>query len=405
LSVLIIRAGFVFDGEDVNSDSEVVVDEDGRVLEVRRWQPPPEGAQVIDHGQGTTLLPGLVDGHQHLSWGCTPNAVEGLRREPAAQREQTIANARRALASGVTTIQDLGDSDYAVLDVRDSARGVLTLPRLRASGPPITTPGGHCHFLTGAETEPGEVAAAVRRRAERGVDVIKVMTSGGNLTAGSLPWESQFDGDSLQVVVDEAHTVGLSVAAHAHGTAAVRTCIAVGVDAVEHCTFMTADGVNRDPDLVRELAESGIVVRTTPGMVPGAPSPPPAVATRMRQIVQGFRTLHESGAQVVVSTDAGIAPGKPHDVMAYALLQFANATGDPVGALRAGTSRAADALGLTKTCGRLAPGLAADLLAVRGEVAVDLGALLEVDGVYREGQLVAGPSSARPRLPESPVLE
>lgn len=391
--MLIIRAGFVFDGDALHSDSEVVVGEDGRVLEVRRRQPPPEGAQVIDHGHGTTLLPGLVDGHQHLSWGCTPNAVEGLPHDPAAQRAQTVANARRALASGVTTIQDLGDSGYAVLDVRDSVQGDLSLPRLRVSGPPITTLGGHCHFLTGAETEPGEVAAAVRRRAERGVDVIKVMTSGGNITAGSLPWESQFEGDSLRVVVDEAHAVGLPVAAHAHGTAALRTCVAVGVDAVEHCTFMTADGVDRDPDLVRELAASGIVVRTTPGTVPGAPAPPPAVAARMQQIVQGLRTLHESGAHVVVSTDAGIGPGKPHDVMAYALLQFGNATGDPLGALRAGTSRAADALGLAKTCGRLAPGLAADLLVVRGEVAVELGALLEVDAVYREGQLVAGPST------------
>lgn len=79
--------------------------------------------------------------------------------------------------------------------------------------------------------------------------------------------------------------------------------------------------------------------------------------------------------------------------MAYALRQFGDAIGDPVGALRAGTSRAADALGLATTCGRLARGLAADLLVVRGEVAVDLGALLEVDAVYREGQLVAGPSA------------
>lgn len=263
--MLIIRAGFVFDGDALQSDSEVVVGEDGRVLEVRRGQPPPEGTRVIDHGLGTTLLPGLVDGHQHVSWGCTPNAVEGLPREPAAQRAQTIENAQRALASGVTTIQDLGDSGYAVLDVRDDVRGVLSLPRLRASGPPITTPGGHCHFLTGAETEPGAVAAAVRRRAERGLDVIKVMASGGNITAGSLPWESQFDGASLRVVVDEAHAVGLPVAAHAHGTAALRTCVAVGVDAVEHCTFMTADGVDRDADPVRELVASGIVVRTTPG--------------------------------------------------------------------------------------------------------------------------------------------
>ena len=394
--MLIIRAGVVFDGDALHSDSEVLVGQDGRVLEVRRVQPPPERARVIDHGGGTTLLPGLVDGHQHLSWGCTANPEEGLPREPGGQGELAVANARRALAAGVTTIQDLGDSGYAVVDLRNSVQDALSLPRLRASGPPITTPGGHCHFLAGAQTEPGEVAAAVRRRAERGVDVIKVMVSGGNITAGSLPWESQFDEDSLRALVDEAHAVGLPVAAHAHAASALRDCINVGVDAVEHCTFMTADGVDHDPGLVGALATSRIFVRTTPGATPGAPAPSPALAARMQQIVQGLGMLRDRGARVVVATDAGVSPGKPHDVMAHALLVFGHVTGDPVDTLRAATSRAADALGLAGTCGRLVPGLAADLLVVRGEAAVDLRALLEVEAVYREGKLVAGPSVATP---------
>lgn len=390
------RAGSVFDGVAFRPDSEVLVSDSGQVIEVRRVQPPPDGAQIVDHGPETTLLPGLVDGHQHLSWGCTPKAVDGIPADPAAQCAQAIANARRALAVGVTTVQDLGDSGYAVVEVRDGARGDRSLPRICASGPPITTPGGHCHFLAGAETAPGDIAAAVRRRAERGVDVIKVMMSGGNITPGSLPWESQFDNDALRALVDESEAVGIPVAAHAHAAGALRTCVKVGVGTVEHCTFMTADGVDHDPTLLRELATSKIVVRTTPGTVPGAPQPPPAMAARMQQIMAGLRKLRESGARVVVSTDAGIGPGKPHDVMAYAVLQFGIATGDPVGALSAATSMAADALGLADTCGRLAPGRAADLLVVRGEAAVDLGALLEVEAVYRAGEQIAGPSS-RPR--------
>jgi len=388
----ILRAGCVFDGTAVRQDSEVLIGDDGRVVEVRRVQPPPDGTKVVDHGPETTLLPGLVDGHQHLSWGCTPNAVSGIPTDSGAQHAKAIATARQALASGVTTIQDLGDSGYAVVDLRDGARGDLRLPRIRASGPPITTPAGHCHFLTGSETEPGDIAAAVRRRAERGVDVIKVMASGGNITPGSLPWQSQFDDSTLRALVDEAGAVGIPVAAHAHGADALRSRVAVGVDAVEHCTFMTADGVDHDPNLLRDLVASGIVVRTTPGTVPGGPPPPPAMAARMPQIMQGLRVLRESGARVVVSTDAGIGPGKPHNVMAYAVLQFGSATADPVGALRAATSLAADALGLADTCGRLSPGRVADLLVVRGN-AVDLVSLLEVEAVYREGEQVAGPSS------------
>lgn len=363
---------------------------------MRLAQPAPGGVQVLDHGPGTTLLPGLVDGHQHLSWGCTANAVDGIPDDPASQRTQAVANARRALAGGVTTIQDLGDSDYAVVEVRDDTRGDVTLPRILASGPPITTAGGHCHFLTGAQTAPTDLAAAVRQRAERGVDVIKVMVSGGNITPGSLPWESQFDKRAVRELVDAANAAGLHVAAHAHAAGAVRACVAAGVHSVEHCTLMTADGVDHDPALLRDLADSGIVVRTTPGSVPGGPPPAAAIAARMQQIVQGLRALRESGARLAVSTDAGVGPGKPHDAMAYAVLQFGGATDDPVGALRAATSAAADALGLGDTCGRLAPGRAADLLVVRGEAVTDLGALLEVEAVYRDGEHVAGPSS-RPR--------
>jgi imidazolonepropionase-like amidohydrolase len=393
----IFRADTIFDGEALRPGTEILVDDEGQVIVVRPVQPAPGGAQVVDHGPGTTLLPGLVDGHQHLSWGCTPNALDGIPDDPAAQRAQAIANARRALAGGTTTVQDLGDSDYAVVEVRDATRGDLTLPRILASGPPITTTGGHCHFLTGAPTAPAELTAAVRRRAERGVDVIKVMVSGGNVTPGSLPWESQFDADSLRVLVDAADAGGLPVAAHAHGTEALRACVVAGVHAVEHCTFMTADGVDHDPALLRDLSGSGIVVRTTPGSVPGGP-PPPAIATRMQQIILGLTALWQSGARLVVSTDAGVGPGKPHDAMAYAVIQLGLATGDAVGVLRAATSRAADALDLADTCGRLEPGRAADLLVVRGDAVADLTALLEVEAVYREGQQVAGPSS-RPRPP------
>lgn len=392
----IFRAGTLFDGEALRPGCEVVVDDGGRVVEVRPVQPAPGGVRVLISGPGTTLLPGLVDGHQHLSWGCTANAVEGIPDDPAAQRAQVVANARRAVAGGVTTIQDLGDSDYVVLDVRDATGGDVTLPRILASGPPITTAGGHCHFLAGAPTAPGELASAVARRAERGVDVIKVMVSGGNITPGSLPWESQFDQRALQVLVEAADSVGLRVAAHAHAAEAVRACLVAGVQSIEHCTLMTADGVDHDPALLQHLAESGIVVRTTPGSVPGGPPPAPAIAARMQQIMRGLKALRDSGARLVVSTDAGVGPGKPHDAMAYAVLQLGAATEDPVGALQAATSRAADALGLGDTCGRLEPGRAADLLVVHGDAANDLGALLEVEAVYRQGERVAGPSS-RPR--------
>ncbi len=388
----ILRATTVFDGERVLHGHDLVLDDRGRVVDLRAMQPAPIGVEVIDHGPGTTLLPGLVDGHQHLSWGCTVGVLDGLPDDPAALRAQTLANARRALAGGVTTLQDLGDGGYSVVDVREATRGDRTLPRILASGPPITTPGGHCHFLAGAQTRPDAVRAAVHERADRGVDVIKVMISGGNVTPGSLPWQSQFDRDAVRHLVDAAHALGLPVAAHAHGIGAVRDAVACGVDSIEHCTFMSADGVDHDGEVMRELAASGIVVRITPGTTSAGPPMPPALAARFGQIIAGVRMLLELGARVVVSTDAGVSPNKPHDVMGLAVRQVGEHTADPIDVLVRSTSAAADALGLTGECGRLAPGRAGDVLVVRGDPTRDLDALLAVEAVYREGEQVAGPA-------------
>jgi len=394
----IIRAAAVFDGAALRVGSEVVVDDAGVIAAVRAVQPAPSDAEVIDHGSGTTLLPGLIDGHQHLSWGCTATVLDGIPDDAQAQREQTIANARRALGGGVTTVQDLGDSAYAVVEVRDATRGDRSLPRVMASGPPITSPGGHCHFLVGAQTDPADIEAAVAARAERGVDVVKVMVSGGNVTPGSLPWQSQFDRDALRRLVAAAHAHGVPVAAHAHAAEALRDCLAARVDVIEHCTFMTADGIDDDRGFQRELAASGIVVRATPGSVPGGPQPPPAIAARLALVLPVLARLREAGAKMVVASDAGIGPGKPHDVLAYAVHQFGSLTGDPVDALTRATARAADALGLTAVCGRIAPGLAADLLVVRGNPTVNLADLLQVEAAYRDGERVAGPST-RPAPP------
>lgn len=195
-----------------------------------------------------------------------------------------------------------------------------------------------------------------------------------------------------------ADAAGLPLAAEAHGAEAVRACVAVGVHAVEHCTFMTADGVDHDPALLRDVADSGIIVRTTPGSVPGGPPPAAAISARMGQIMQGLRSLRESGARLVVSTDAGVGPGTPHDAMAYAVRQFGRATEDPLGAMRARSHVGGGGRpGAGRRSAAGSPRLrAADLLVVRGEAASDPGALMEVEAVHLEGQKVVGPSLAPP---------
>jgi len=119
------------------------------------------------------------------------------------------------------------------------------------AGPPITTPGGHCHYLGGATTGIDGIRAAVREHAGRGVEVIKIMASGGNLTPGTHPELAQFSDQELRAAVDEAHRYSLPIIAHAHGTPAIAAAVAAGVDGLEHVSFLTPDGVDvAPPDLV-----------------------------------------------------------------------------------------------------------------------------------------------------------
>ena len=253
---------------------------------------------------GATLLPGLVDTHVHLAFDASADPVGALARRDDAEVVQAMARAgRAALRGGVTTVRDLGDRGYLSLELR----GRPGLPTIVAAGPPITTPGGHCHYLGGATAPTAEgVRAAVREHAARGVDVIKIMASGGSLTPGSRQHLAQFPSDVLREAVEEAHGLGLEVTAHAHAVTAIADAVAAGVDGLEHVSFWTEDGVDAPAHLIRMIAGEQIVVGATVGFGPGpgVAGPPPAVTARMPGIVANTRRLYTAGACLVAGTDA-----------------------------------------------------------------------------------------------------
>jgi hypothetical protein len=179
-------------------DPTVILD-GGTITAVGTALPVPAGATVVDLGTAT-LLPGLVDTHVHLAFDASADPVGGLAaRDEASALTAMTAAARHAARGGVTTVRDLGDRGYLSLAVRDATADDSTLPTVVAAGPPITSSDGHCYYLGGCATAGVDgIRAAVREHADRGVDVVKIMASGGNLTPGSRPEVSQFSAGNPQ---------------------------------------------------------------------------------------------------------------------------------------------------------------------------------------------------------------
>jgi imidazolonepropionase-like amidohydrolase len=388
---MLLTARRLFDGRTPEVLHDRVVEiADGRILDVvPRSKVASGAADVVDLGD-VTLLPGLIDPHQHLVFDASEDPVAQLQAEDdAALLHRMRRAAQRALAVGVTTIRDLGDRGYLALTLREEfGDGHEVGPRILAAGPPITVPNGHCWFLGGvAEGEEG-IRRAVRERAARGVDVVKVMATGGNMTPTLGPHESQYSRAELTAAADEAHAHGLLIAVHAHGPQGIADALAAGVDSIEHCTFFTADGVHADPDLIKQLAHSGVAICLTSALQPGVVPHFPAVRQRIDAIRANCAALVRAGARVVCSSDAGVSPTKPHDVLPHGIVGLTEIGMTNAQALTSATAVAADVCGIADTTGTLEPGKDADILAVRGNPLDDINAIHEVAAVFAKARQV-----------------
>jgi imidazolonepropionase-like amidohydrolase len=290
--------------------------------------------------------------------------------------------ARRALAAGITTVRDLGDRNYLGVTLRDWFRSGLELgPEIVAAGPPITVTGGHCYFMGGEADGELEVRRAVRARVKGGADVIKVMATGGHMTPGTNPSLPQYSVAEVNGAVHEAHRLGRLVTAHAHGPTGIATAVDAGVDGIEHCSFRVARGRQPDDRLVERIAAQRIAVSPTVGALPSDATN--ALAESFLPILEH---MHSAGVRLIASTDAGISPSKPHDVLPHAVAFLARAGLSNIDALCAATSLAADACGVADRKGAIKAGMDADLLVVGGDPTRDIGALFDVRAVFRGGR-------------------
>lgn len=392
------RADAAFDGESATPGGALVLVEGGRITAVEPGSTPAPSGCEVTYLPGTTLLPGLIDTHVHLCGDDSPGALDQLPDLSPDEVEGIISAAMQAqLAAGVTSVRDLGDHQWAVVDRRraagDGSAGLIE-PTVVASGPPITIEHGHCWSMGGVVAGVEGLRQAVRDRAERGADVVKIMTSGGAMTVGTDVLVCQFTLEELRVVVDEAHRVGLPVTAHAHGVPAVEQCVAAEVDGIEHCSCLTPHGFSTPPGLAERLASAGTLVCPTLGRALGV-EPPPQVKALMERTgatwenrLEQVAELYRAGVTLVSGADSGISPGKPHGVLPEAVIDLLDCGVPADIALGSATSVAASACGLAGRTGRLKAGLDADLLIVDGDPSLDITALRSVRGVVSRGREV-----------------
>ncbi|WP_433678357.1 amidohydrolase family protein [Nocardia sp. CA-119907] len=318
----------------------------------------------------STILPGLIDAHVHLAFGCAVHPRPAIQHDTRLAVAATIRRALRELAAaGITTVRDLGAPRYV-----DSDTLATTTPptRVLKATIPLTIPGGHCYSLGGAVTTDSEIARLVAANAARGAEWIKVMVTGGFTVSGtSSPYEPQFSDHQLRVIVAAARDHGLPIAAHAHGITGIRQAVDVGVDSIEHCTWMTDDGgFDFDLGLVNAIATQQIMVcptinheaMTARGRLPWA--------VRREQLT----VMLGAGVRLVPGTDSGI-PRTPHNKYAHSLPTYLDLGLTPAEVIDLATRRAAQALRIDHSTGTLTAGLSADLIAVPGDPRQDLTVL------------------------------
>ncbi|MFB2554520.1 metal-dependent hydrolase family protein [Herbiconiux liangxiaofengii] len=362
-----------------------------------------------DHaaGSGTDrlgIIPGLIDTHVHLV-GYAGHATADFLTWPLMTRpeEQTLhglANARAALRAGVTTVRDLAADDIQFSLQRAIGQGVVDGPRMQAHGMVSMTAGHGDLFIPPAfplrkllADGPDECRKLVRHWARAGADGIKIATSGGVLSVGDKSAWRNYTGAEIETIVDEAHALGLRVAAHAHTAEGIEAALGHGVDSIEHGTLLTADQARR-------IAEAGITIAPTllinDRIAAGLNGVSSDQAEKAGELVQRrdalFREAADAGVDFVLGTDANGHHVRFGDQMEEVRLMASTFGWTPERALEAATSRAARTLGAEGTLGVLAPGAAADFVVIDGHPWSDLATLdtARIVAVVSRGRVVAG---------------
>jgi imidazolonepropionase-like amidohydrolase len=402
-----IQAGhLIVDAAQPARGPATIIVENGRIARIDNGFTAPAGATVVDQ-RSRTVLPGMTDVHVHLTYNAGEPWYVGYTQPRSVPYSATVGltHALEMARAGFTTVRDLGGSTSAVIAVRDAvAEGRFPGPRIKVSGDPLSIIGGHGDPATAL---PPELAAAVneahlspsvctgaqqcqevvRKLAAAGVDVIKIMATGGVLDPGAMGLEQHFTNEEMKAIADMAHSLHLKVAAHAHGARGIEAAANAGIDSIEHGTFldeagaraMKAHGTWYDGTL---MAFSGVQA------IMGSGKLTPAMEAKAQKTFavwgKGLNLAYRSGIKIALGTDSAVAPHA--DANKELALMVTKGGMSPRDALIAATKGGPDLMGISDETGTLDPGKSADLIAVEGDPLVDPTAVQRVGYVMVEGR-------------------
>ena len=381
----------------------IFIDDNGRVTSIADARTVRFTDQVkhIDL-PGETLLPGLVDMHVHLTSLAEIGGYQGLKYTDNFWTAVGVANAKKTLDAGFTTVRNVGSSDFADVALQQAIDGGwVEGPRIVPATYAIGATGGHCddtglprYYDKKADSVisgPLDAREKVRWLHKYGAEVIKICATGGVFSLGDSVGAQQLSLEEMKAIADEAHMLGLKVAAHAHGDEGIHDAILAGIDTIEHASLASdatlqlakSHGTWFDMDIYND--DYILATGTSNGTEQESLDKEKAIGLKQRQTFQrGVR----AGVKMLFGTDAGVYPHGENGKQFAKMVQWGMT---PIQAIRAATTNASEALGRPEV-GSLQPGAYGDIIAVRGDPLANVAVLEHVDAVVKGGKLVKAPA-------------
>ena len=392
----LVRAGRVLDvhtGRETPSQTIVISGDRIVAITPSAQVSAQPGDHEIDLSQ-STVMPGLMDVHTHLTMAPNFDPYYELSMTPGKEAIIGVENAKVTLEAGFTTVRNVGAEDYTDVALRDEINlGHIPGPHMQVSGPALGITGGHMdsnllpfeYHVTAEGVADGipAVQQKVRQNIKYGADLIKIGASGGVLSKGDDPQASQYTLEEMQAIVADAHRLGRKVAAHAHGAQAIALATQAGVDSIEHGSYIN----DEDIALMKQHGTYLVPTSYLYDWFRQYGNLPDLYKQKMIDTASVARANHKraiaAGVKVALGTDAAVYP---HGLNAHELEVYVQAYGmTPLAAIQTATLNAADLMGWTDRTGSLEPGKWADIIAINGDPLQDVTLLQHVPFVMKSG--------------------